>query len=102
MNLKDWEKLSPEEQAAHVSPEVEPHPIGNKCSAGLLELRNQLKQEIEEESDASSHYMGISDKLRLHKADYGADTLKQIATEELMHHYMLKWVVNYITKGCGE
>lgn len=99
MDLKEWEKLSPEEQQRR----LEEKPIeSGKCAAGLIELRNSLKREIEGEDTASSRYMEASIKLRHYSKGVLADELKNIATQEMMHHYMIKAVVNIITEECGE
>ena len=83
-----------------------PREFGNlsrgKCPAGLIELRNSLKREIEEESNAASQYREASVKLLHYEQPVQAKALKDMATEEMMHHYMLKFVVDYITKECGE
>jgi len=106
MNLKDWEKLSPEEQERYlrVTPYLaleEVRPQG-KCPAGLIELRNSLKRQIEEESNASSQYREASAKLVHYGHGASAHYLKKIAEQELMHHYVIRQVVDIITEECGE
>ena len=115
MNLKDWEKLSPEEQERRYSEkpataysdtkaESDLHygPSKGKCPAGLLELRNLMKKQIDEERDASSQYREASAKLVHYGHGASAYHLKEIAEQELMHHYVLRQIVDVITLDCGE
>ena len=74
----------------------------SKCPAGLIELRNSLKREIEEERTASSRYLEASVKLRHYSKGNLADELKNIGTQELMHHFMIIAVTDIITEECGE
>ncbi len=99
MNLKDWEKLSIEEQQRR----LDEKPIKRgKCAAGLLELRNSLKQEIQGESDASSWYSEAAAKLSHYKQGVKGDILRMMSTEEMMHYHMLSYIVDHITRECGE
>jgi len=117
MNLKDWGKLSAEEQQAYLAgaSQEEKRALieadqskqkkiweANKCPAGLLELRNQLKEQIEEEKTASSYYVEAASKLGHYKKDVQADILRMMSTEEMMHYHMLNYIVDHITKECGE
>ena len=120
MNLKDWDKLSPEEQQKMLDegelsafercqlgikgPEckyVEIEKQG-KCAAGLLELRNSLKQEIKDEHEASSRYSEAATKLGHYKQGVKGDILMMMSTEEMMHYHMLNYIVDHITRECGE
>jgi len=134
MNLKDWEKLSFEEQQEyfktnpgeaknlsaqeleknlfHASPgdrlrlqsERGKPDIAEKadCSDGLLELRNQLKREIDDELNASRKYKEASVKMLAHGHGASAYHLKKISEQEHMHSYMLRHIVDIITEDCGE
>lgn len=99
MNLKDWEKLSPEEQQRR----LDEKPIEQgKCAAGLLELRNNLKGQIDEERDAAKKYMEQAERLGNLDVSVRARALMNIAEEEMLHNQMLRVLVDDITKECGE
>ena len=106
MNLKDWEKLSAKEQSELVEPAPEVTSVieGRKaeCPDALIELRNSLKREIDEEQLASSKYREASVKMLQYGHGASAFHLKEIAEQELMHHYMLRQIVDLITEDCGE
>ena len=117
MNLKDWEKLSPVEQQAYFAGASQEEKRAlieadqsrqekiwetSKCPAGLIELRNQLKKEIDDELNASSQYREASAKMVHYGHGSSAYHLKQIAQQELMHHYVIRQIVDIITEECGE
>ena len=74
----------------------------NHCAPGLIELRNALKREIEEESLASSKYREASVKLLHYKLPTLAENLRSIANQEFMHHFIVMGIVDAITEHCGE
>ena len=96
MNLEDWENLSPEEQQRHLDEKP------RKCSIGLLELRDQLKKKIDEEKDDAEWYQERVNRLGNLDVSIRARALMNIAEEELLHHCLLKVLVDDITQECGE
>ena len=111
MDLKEWNKLSPEEQktlwedslatsAPIPSRLMEPTPA--QCSAGLIELRNSLKLEIQDEAEASTRYKEASTKL--HHYDYPilAQALDNMSQDEHQHKVMLEVLIDYLTEKCGK
>ena len=97
MDLKAWEKLSPEEQQRY----LEEKPM-TKCSAGLLELRNAIKLELDEEGAAGHKYADMAAKFTHLKEPQKADILRLISQDELIHQAILHGIVDTITKECGE
>ena len=75
--------------------------VNNSCPTGLIELRNSLKRELEDEFDASSRYMEASIKLRHYGKDRVADRLRDISIDEQIHHHILGGVIDLITQECG-
>ena len=115
MNLKDWEKLSPEEQERRYSEkpataysdtkaESDLHygPSKGNCAAGLLELRNQLKFHITDEGKDYEWYKEQAGRLGNIDTDIRARALMNIAEEEMLHQHLLRALVDEITKECGE
>ena len=76
--------------------------IKKECPAGLIALRNSLKREIKDEREASSRYSEAAGKLDHYKQGVKPDILRMMSTEEMMHAHMLNYIVDHITKECGE
>ena len=72
------------------------------CPAGLIELRNALKREIQDELEAYHRYREASVKLRHYGKERLADRLKDLSIDEKMHHYILEATVELITQECKE
>jgi hypothetical protein len=78
------------------------------CSASLIELRNWLKTQIEDEKKANQDYGQASDKLNEIRPGPPYDTglydatktLSFIAGQEWLHHELLTQIVDYITEKC--
>ena len=118
MDLKAWGKLNPEEQQAYWSgaSQEEKRVLieadsrqekrwareTSKCSAGLLELRNAIKLELDEEGAAGHKYADMAAKFTHLKEPQKADMLRLISQDELIHQAVLHGVVDLITEECGE
>lgn len=76
--------------------------MGNGCPAGLIELRNTLKRELQDEADASKRYREAAIKFLHYKKELFAEELREISVEEHMHNYILSGIVDAITTECGE
>ncbi len=73
-----------------------------KCSKELLALRKQLQHEMHQEEIASLVYFKAGTAFSLENLGLMAETMKSLATDELLHHFMLKGIVETITEKCGE
>ena len=119
MNLKDWEKLSSVEQQAYFAGASQEEKRAlieadqsrqekrwaretSKCSAGLLELRNAIKLELDEEGAAGHKYADMAAKFTHLKEPQKADMLRLISQDELIHQAVLHGIVDTITKECGK
>ncbi|KKN48245.1 hypothetical protein LCGC14_0655070 [marine sediment metagenome] len=80
---------------------VEEKPV-SKCHDGLIELRNSLKSKIREEYEGSIRYMDAAAKLTHYGRDVQAKAVQDMARDEMFHYYALQFVVDLITKECGE
>lgn len=76
--------------------------IVGKCNQSLIELRNMLKNEIEDERKASSMYKGVAVKLTALKLPYMSEALDSLSQDEAMHKQILEAIVDIITERCGE
>lgn len=74
--------------------------VASECPAGLIELRNALKRELQDEADAYSRYREASTKLRHYGMKTLADKVKEVAMEEFAHRYLIGAVVDAITLEC--
>jgi len=97
MELKDWEKLSPEEQQRHLGEK----PV-TKCSASLIEIRNAIKRELDDEASASHKYADMAGKFTHLQENQKAQMLRLISNDELLHQAILAGIVDEITVKCGE
>jgi hypothetical protein len=73
----------------------------NHCSAQLTELRNAIKQELDDEGTASHKYADMAAKFTHLKEGKSADALRLISQDELLHRMILEGIVDEITKRCG-
>lgn len=79
-----------------------------KCPPALIQLRDQLKQQIDDEMRASKYYLEAAGKMIAFsqgnhpQRKLQSEALKIMANEEAAHHIMLKFIINGITKECGE
>jgi bacterioferritin (cytochrome b1) len=77
--------------------------IRKPCSMALLSLRNFLKKEIEEESQAEHTYKELGKILEEENLNLYSQILTDgIATEEARHKIILEIIVDIITEQCGE
>ena len=77
--------------------------IRKPCSMALLSLRNFLKKEIEEESQAEHTYKELGKILEEENLNLYSQILTDgIATEEARHKIILEIMVDVITEQCGE
>ena len=77
--------------------------IRKPCSMALLSLRNFLKKEIEEESQAEHTYKELGKILEEENLNLYSQILTDgIASEEARHKIILEIMVDVITEQCGE
>lgn len=72
------------------------------CPSGLIELRNQVRREIDEESASSHKYILAAGKLAHFKMSAAAEKFRMMAADELAHRAVLEAVVDIITTNCEE
>jgi len=72
------------------------------CPAGLIELKNSLKGELEDEGNAYAKYLDSSIKMRHYERRTDADILKSMSTDEFSHRYLLEAIIDSIVLECGE
>ena len=89
-------------QGMLTSPTVREGMMADKCSASLLELRNAIKRELDDEGAAGHKYADMSAKFTHLKEPQKADMLRLISQDELIHQAVLHGIVDIITEECGE
>lgn len=72
----------------------------DKCSAALIELRNAIKQEINDEGAAAHKYADMAAKLTHLRESRYADTIRLIAAHEQLHNVVLSHIVDELTERC--
>ena len=107
MNLKDWEKLSPEEQQKiwdEARSEV-PEEIQNKAKQSpVCDIARLLKEQIEEERQAALNYGQLAVDLEKHTSGSSlSGIVGNISQNELEHHLMLISIVDILNENfqCG-
>jgi hypothetical protein len=98
MNMQDWLMLDPKDKSAALQEESVKRP----CDASLIELRNYLKNEIEDERNAFMKYNEVAAKMTHFKLPTWATAIHQVASDELNHAGILDIIVDVITEKCGE
>lgn len=72
-----------------------------QCENALLELRNALKREIDDEASAAAKYAEMARKLSQMSRPVKADILNLISGQEALHRQVLECIVKDITSECG-
>ena len=119
MNLRDWQALSPEEQekywgkitaieqcnlvdaGASVPKGAKCELQIIKCSDTLIELKNAMKRDIQDEIDGTSHYREAATKLgALRETDYSG-IFHLLSDAEHMHKMVIEALVDALDLRCG-
>jgi len=73
-----------------------------KCADNLIELKNAMKRDIQDEIDGTSHYREMATKFTaLGETDYSG-IIHLLAQAEHMHKVVLEGLVDAIDLRCGE
>ena len=75
---------------------------GNGCPAGLIELKNSLKRELQGEDQGHMRYLDGSIKLLHYGEKTLAGELREVATQELMHRHILEGIIDNIDEHCNK
>jgi hypothetical protein len=112
MNMSDWLKLDPKDKSAALQEQgdkITTMEFGKvyasdviDCSESLLELRNWLKAQIEDEHNAFSQYNEAAAKMTHFVLPTWATAIHSMASDELNHAGILQIIVDVITEKCGE
>ena len=74
-----------------------------KCDAGLVELKNALKREIDDEVSTVSRYKEIGAKLSItYGRDQMGETLKRMADDEYEHFLQIMSIVEILEEECSK
>jgi len=76
-----------------------PEPVG-KCADALIELKNAIKRELDDEYSAAHKYADMAAKFSHFKETKYADSLRLISGHELLHYAVLDTIVEELTKRC--
>ena len=71
-----------------------------RCEPALIELRNAIKQELQDESDASQKYAEMAVKFTHFSKAVKANMLQLISGQEALHRIILENIVEDITREC--
>lgn len=72
-----------------------------ECSAGLIELKNAIKRELRDESDAAKRYTEMAAKFTYYGERKYSDILHLIAGQEQLHNQVLERIVDALDLECG-
>jgi len=71
-----------------------------KCSEGLKDLRDQLHNEIADETKADIQYANMAQRLNESGIEYLAEVVRDMSLDERKHYLFLKAIVDVITEEC--
>lgn len=105
MDLREWEKKTPEEQAAYLdNPQTKSLPDVTCCDVEITQLKTWLEGVIAEEQDAAAHYREAANVLKKFSPDViGIETVKvfeKMASEEYSHYLNNKAIVDALNGIC--
>ena len=92
--------LGPKEQSAALWDQGED--LRPRCNPALLELRNWLKTQIQDEAEANSRYNEAAVKMTHFELPTFSAAIHSMADDEATHKTILEIIVDVITEKCGE
>lgn len=97
INVSGFRELDPKDKSAVLQEQQE----GITCSPALLELRDWLKGEIQDEIKAHGDYGQAADKMQQWNLNTFSSAIRSMSDDELGHAGILNIIVDVITEKCG-